>query len=64
MDVGGGCETDGVPGPRVIIKPGSSGTPYNTADDSTFRVIITENASSACGGSPFQTTITFTKIVD
>ncbi|OIQ21059.1 MAG: hypothetical protein BM557_04700 [Flavobacterium sp. MedPE-SWcel] len=60
VDTGLACAT----GNNLINEPaplGSTGS-YDPSDDSSFTVRITENAASACGGSPVLTTIQFTKV--
>lgn len=56
-----GCPDDAE---GVSIAFGSTDNPgdYNIDDDSTFDLIVTENLESACGGSPREVVIRFTKV--
>lgn len=60
VDTGLACAT----GNNLINEPAplASAGSYDPNDDSSFTVRITENAASACGGSPVLTTIQFTKV--
>ena len=60
LDTGLACST----GNNLIIETtdlANSGN-YDTTDDSSFTVNITENSASACGGAPVLTTVQFTKV--
>ncbi len=59
-DTGLACSEDT---PNLIVGDNADNPGvYNSEDDSSFTVRIIENTSSACGGSPAFTTITFTKV--
>ncbi len=47
---------------NLSTGPSSNKGSYNTADDTSFTVILTDNVDSDCGGGPVEASYTFTKM--
>lgn len=58
FDLGIGCTS-----PNTLkFAPGTAGGMYDADSDESFSLVITENPTSDCGGSPRQTNLIFTKV--
>lgn len=57
VDTGIGCQ-----GNNIRWQPTANPAAYNTADDSTFDVVFTENVSSSCNTGPREVRLRFTRI--
>jgi len=60
IDLEVGCGS----GPTLQFGPGLTPGFVNHEDDASFTVRLTENKASACSGTPRQTTLQFTKVVE